>query len=58
MRDYLAVLITELKSAQLINQLLQDELKTHSDSDSVEKKNIHCDPTEKTQIKQNGPILC
>ena len=45
MRDYL----TELKSAQLNIQLLQDKLKTHSDS--VEKKNIHCDPTEKTRIK-------
>jgi len=53
MRDYLIVPTTELKSAQLIIQLLQDELKTHSDSDSdsVEKKNIHCDPTEKTRIK-------
>jgi len=49
MREYLTVLTIQLKSAQLIIQLLQDELKTHSDS--VEKKNIHCDPTEKTHIK-------
>jgi len=57
MRDYLIVLTTELKSAQLIIQLLQDELKTHSDSDSVEKKNIHCDPTEKTHIKSKWPDI-
>ena len=55
MRDYLTVLTTELKSAQLIIQLLQDELKTHSDS--VEKKNIHCDPTEKTHIKSKWPDI-
>ena len=58
MRDYLTVLTTELKSAQLIIHLLQDELKTHSDSYSVEKKNIHGDPTEKTRIKPKWSESC